>query len=109
MPTAIALILWVSPAWALNLTVEVEGVSGDLEKNVRALLTVLHEDSATMSASRLQRLHLQAKPEIEQALRPFGYYTPHIDSALTPREDGWLARYRIDPGAPVRVATVDLH
>lgn len=109
VPTAIALILWVSPVWALNLTVEVEGVSGDLEKNVRALLAVLHEDSATMSASRLQRLHLQAKPEIEQALRPFGYYTPHIDSALTPREDGWLARYRIDPGAPVRVATVDLH
>ncbi|MDY6957171.1 MAG: autotransporter assembly complex family protein [Pseudomonadota bacterium] len=105
---AIALALGMSPVWALDLTVEVEGVSGDLEKNVRALLAVLQEDPATMSESRLQRLHLQARPEIEQALRPFGYYTPHIDSALTPRGGGWLARYRIDPGAPVRVATVDL-
>jgi len=108
VPMAIALALGMSPVWALDLTVEVEGVSGDLEKNVRALLAVLQEDPATMSESRLQRLHLQARPEIEQALRPFGYYTPHIDSALTPREGGWLARYRIDPGAPVRVATVDL-
>ena len=100
------LLVSMSPARAVELVVEVDGLSGDLEKNVRATLGILQENAERMSESRLRRLHLQAEADIEQALRPFGYYTPRIDSALTPRQAGWLARYRIDPGEPVRVADV---
>ncbi len=105
----IALSLGMPAAWALNLTVEVNGLSGDAEKNVRGLLSILQENRDRLSESRLRRLHLQAPAEIEQALRPFGYYTPHIDSSLTPRDNGWVARYRIEPGPAVRVARVELY
>ena len=103
---AVFLWIWISPAFAVTLSVEIAGIDGDLERNVRATLGILQEDAARMSESRLRRLHLQAQAEIEQALRPFGFYAPQIQTDLVPREGGWLARYRIDPGAPVRVSDV---
>ena len=104
--TAALLWLWVAPAFAVTLRVEISGIDGDLERNVQATLGLLQEDAARMSESRLRRLHLQAQPEIERALRPFGFYAPRIETALLPRDGGWLARYRVDPGAPVRVSDV---
>lgn len=103
---AVFLWVWIGPAFAVALSVEITGIDGDLERNVRATLGVLQEDAARMSDSRLRRLHLQAPAEIEQALRPFGFYAPRIESELIPRDAGWVARYRVDPGAPVRLSEV---
>lgn len=103
---AVLFWVWIAPASAVTLSVEIAGIDGDLERNVRASLGILQEDAARMSESRLRRLHLQAQAEIEQALRPFGFYAPRIETELAPRDGGWLARYRIDPGVPVRLSEV---
>lgn len=80
------------PASAVTLSVEIAGIDGDLERNVRTSLGILQEDAARMSESRLRRLHLQAQAEIEQALRPFGFYAPRIETELTPvTAAGWRA------------------
>jgi translocation and assembly module TamA len=98
------------PAAALTgVQVEIVGVGGVLADNVRAFLSIAKkEDAAAPSARAVRRLYLQADSEIRQALQPFGYYSPRIRSALSRTEDGWLARYRIEPGPPTIVRDVDI-
>lgn len=57
---AVFLWVWISPAFAVALSVEITGIDGDPERNVRATLGILQEDAARMSDSRLRRLHLQS-------------------------------------------------
>ncbi|NVK40877.1 MAG: outer membrane protein assembly factor [Oceanospirillaceae bacterium] len=98
---------------AATVAVEVGAISGELapelERNIRAHLAIerLNGEPAPMS-SRLQYLHRQASEQIEAALQPFGYYAPHIEAELIRGNEGWVARYRIAPGQPVRLDAVDL-
>jgi translocation and assembly module TamA len=106
-----ATLLWLIPAWGLELRVNIEGVDGDLEKNVEAFLQIYREREAPeMRVARLRRLHGRAPEQIREALQPFGYYQVEIDSALS-RDEGaqsaWVATYRIDPGEQVVIGDVD--
>jgi len=102
------LLVWPLAAVALELKVELEGVGGELKDNVRAYLDIYQERSnADLRVSRLRYLHARAKQQIEQALQPFGYYRSQVESSLTQVGDKWTARYRIDPGPAIQVASVD--
>jgi translocation and assembly module TamA len=91
------------------IRVEVEGVRGELRDNVLAQLGIeQRRRDAGLWESQIQRLHRQAEAEIRAALQPFGHYRATVDGALTREGNGWRARYRIDPGEPVRVGTVDV-
>lgn len=94
-----------------RLRVEIEGVGGELRNNVEAFLRLIpltETDETLPGESRLRWLHQRADDDIREALQPFGYYRPEIDSELTATEEGWLARYRIDPGPPLPLAGLDL-
>ena len=92
-----------------TLTVKVEGLDGPLRDNVLAALELNRfADKAAPEESRLRWLHHDAARQIGEALQPFGYYQPVIDSTLERTADGWEARYRIDPGPPLKIATVDV-
>lgn len=104
---ALALALAPTAAGAA-VRIEVEGLDGDLERNVLALLSLRDEDPDDLDERRVRQLHAQAPGEIEVALQPFGYYRPLIHSELTQEGDDWIARYRVDPGPPLRIAVVDL-
>lgn len=92
-------------AWAaLTVEVRVEGIDGALYDNVMQRLTLEAERShPLLEEYRLRRLHQLAAEEIRAALRPFGYYRPEVEAMLSEQNGGWLARYRIMPGVPVRV------
>lgn len=96
---------------ALELKVEVEGLAGAEEKNVLALLGVYQErEDKNMSPLRLLALHRRAPEQIRDALAPFGLYRVRIEDSLTPPAQDvgtWVARYRVDPGPPVRIASID--
>ncbi|KAA0875413.1 outer membrane protein assembly factor [Nitrincola tapanii] len=85
-------------------------MSDALADNVRGFLSIQSlEDQDVRSESRLRYLHRQAEGEIRQALEPFGYYTPQIETELQRLDSGdWQARYRIDPGVPTRVSRVEI-
>lgn len=94
------------PVWA-GVSVDVDGLEGLLEDNVRASLSIARAaDDAP--ASRIQRLHARAEEEIRKALQPFGYYQPQITGALTQEGDDWRASYTVAAGPQVTVATVDV-
>ncbi len=70
------------------ISVDIEGVSGAQLDNVRAYLTI-HKVSKQASKTvdgisdfAVERMHGKAGKEIVDALMPFGYYSPEIESVL---------------------------
>jgi translocation and assembly module TamA len=98
-------------AAAPSLKVVVEGVEGQQEKNVLALLGIHNEQKDdALTVPRLVALHRRAPDEIRAALAPFGLYRVVVEDELTKPESAggrWVATYRIDPGEPVKVSSVD--
>ncbi|MDH5470095.1 MAG: outer membrane protein assembly factor, partial [Gammaproteobacteria bacterium] len=89
--------------------VEIEGVTDALLENVRNTLSIVqYKDDANLSRPWVQRLHGKAESEIRAALKPYGYYRPTVEKALSRRDDGWTASYRIDPGVPVPIRSADV-
>lgn len=64
--------------------------------------------SERMSEAQLQRLLQLAPQQIRELLSTEGYYSPNISTELQPQGAGWLVQLKVDPGAPVRVAEIDL-
>jgi translocation and assembly module TamA len=104
-------LLLPAAAAAVSLKVEVEGVEGQQEQNVLALLAIYQEqNNADLSVPRLLALHRRAPEQIRHALTPFGLYRVEVEDSLTqPDTEGgsWVARYRIDPGEAVKIGAVD--
>jgi translocation and assembly module TamA len=108
--TAIAVLLMAlssaAPLAGVPLRVEVEGVKRDLERNIRSVLSLEQEDEDELNEERIRRLHAKAAEEIGEALQPFGYYRPQIRSQLRQEGERWIARYEVDAGPPIKVASV---
>lgn len=103
----VALVLatfgWLPAAGAAEkLEVEFTGVDGALLENLRALSSLQRlSRSDELDAEMIARLAQRAPAEARTALRPFGYYEPKIETALTQVEGVWHARIAIAPGDPV--------
>ncbi len=92
-----------------TMRVDVRGLDADLEKNVRAFLTVEQQKNADdLTAQRIRRYHARAEDEIRAALEPFGYYNPEIRADLKQTDSTWRASYRVDAGKPVRISDIDI-
>lgn len=91
------------------IEVEVVGVEDELRDNVLQFLSLeRNRGEPELSDAMVERLHARAPNEIRAALKPFGYYTPTVESLLEPTDKGWSARYTIDPGEPTRLVAFDV-
>jgi len=95
-----------------KLEVRVEGLQGEYEKNVLALLGIYQErKDKALSVPRVQALHRRAPDQIRKALAPLGFYQAEVvngdgKGTLTKPESEngtWIADYQVVPGEPVRV------
>ncbi|MEH6576091.1 MAG: autotransporter assembly complex family protein [Amphritea sp.] len=107
------LLLLASPVSNLmaasSLTVKIDGVSSDQEKNIRGLLRIQQlEGKEIENRSRLRFLHSKADKEIRRALQPFGLYRPDITSLLSEKEQQWTAHYQISPGPVLLIGNLDI-
>ena len=92
-----------------RVRVVVTGVDPEITHNVMLVLQLAREAAAgPLTHTRIVHLHRRADTEIETALRPYGYYEPHISKSLQPGATEWVALYVIDPGVPVRVKSVNI-
>ncbi|HRD65534.1 MAG TPA: autotransporter assembly complex family protein [Candidatus Competibacter sp.] len=92
-----------------TLTVLVDGVEGAPRDNVLAYLDINRfAGKSAPEETELRWLHANAERNIREALQPFGYYEPAIESSLNRTAGGWEARYRIQLGHPVHIAAVDV-
>lgn len=108
--TAFILGVTISTAAAQpKVEVTVEGIDGELRENVVLLLSIYQQrDHPDLTAGRINRLHEKAETEIRHALEPFAYYRPHITSELSQDRERWHARYQIDSGPRLPIASLNL-
>lgn len=107
----LSLLSWLLPAFAQtsDVSVEITGIGVDLLDNVQGNLGLYQQrNHPLLNEALIRRLHRNAPAEIREALEPFGYYRVGVEATLEPRDGGWLARYRVDPGPPVVVQEVRL-
>ena len=100
--------LLAAPLSAARVKVEIDGVKRDLERNIRSVLSLEQEPDDKLDPTTIRRLHERAPQEIGEALQPFGYYKPQVRSELRQDGDRWIARYEVDEGPPIKIASVDL-
>jgi translocation and assembly module TamA len=107
----LAVCLMAGPLAHAAVDVDVRGVDEQLRANVLAYLSFARykKGSAELSADTVERLHNRVEREVQQALRPLGYYEPQVDSTVTEEGRGnWRVVIDITPGAPVLVEHVDV-
>lgn len=96
------LLAVASGAEAAKVRLQVEGLSGDLNKNVRASLSTIGTDEVSSDG----RFRTRVTKAIEQGLRALGYYEPHIDFESRPAPPGGgrpVLIARVKPGQPVKI------
>jgi translocation and assembly module TamA len=108
---AVLALAWTTCHGAADrIEIVVQGVDSDVADNVRGYLTlnryVQRED---LTDAQVRRLADRAVDEAADALRPFGYYAPTLRSRTSRDGDRWIVRLKIQPGEPVRMATVQVH
>jgi translocation and assembly module TamA len=99
------------PVRAAGVNVEVRGVDETLRANVLAYLSFerYKKGGVDLNADMIERLHNRVEREVQEALRPYGYYEPQVSSAVTDLGKGdWRVVVDIKPGRPVVVASIDV-
>lgn len=92
-----------------SVQVEISGVDSEIEENIRAKLTLVRlTEREQLSAGAVRRLHGRVRSEARDAMRPFGFYRPRIESRLRQQDGQWLVTIQVDPGDPVVVSEIDV-
>ncbi|MDU7868255.1 MAG: POTRA domain-containing protein, partial [Pantoea sp.] len=98
-----ASLLLAAPALeAATVRLQVEGLTGDLQKNVRARLSTIGNDEVSNDG----RFRARVSVAIKEGLRALGYYEPEIDfeSRPAPPKGGRpVLVARVTPGEPVKI------
>jgi len=98
-------------AWALALSVNIDGLSPALRDHVAAYVDILQQQESgadNLTLARLQRLHDRAPQQIKTALQVYGYYQASVQSSLQQEEGTWVATYTVNVGEPIRITEVNL-
>jgi translocation and assembly module TamA len=103
-------VLVCSPARA-DIHVDIAGIDGELRRNVLALLSLeRYKDHDRLEPAAVQRLYNRIDEEVRTALKPYGYYDPHVTSTMDgpDKDHHWHVSIVIDAGLPVLVDTVSV-
>ncbi len=93
----------------VQLTVQIEGLDGELLANVEALAGIVRASkSGAVRAGHVYRLYEKAPEQIERALEPFGHYRVSVETSLDSDSSPWVARFVVDPGPPILIDRLDI-
>ncbi len=87
---------------AASVRLKVEGLSGELEKNVRAQLSTIQSDEVTPD----RRFQARVDDAIREGLKALGYYEPTIDFNLQPPPANGgrqVLQVHVNAGEPIRI------
>ena len=101
-----SLLLVSGVASAASVRLQVEGLSGELEKNVRAQLSTIQSDEVTPD----RRFRARVDDAIREGLKALGYYEPTIDFDLRPppAKGRQVLIAKVTPGEPVRIGGTEV-
>jgi len=106
----VLMCLVACPLARANVNVDIRGIDEPLRGNVLVYLSFeRYKHSTDLSADTLERLHERVEREVQAALKPFGYYGPHVHSGVEDLGHGdWKVTIDVDPGQPVLMDKVDV-
>lgn len=111
LQTAICCLMWIVPCEAApggsEPKLELSGVSGPLEVNLRAGLSLAAEPCST-PRWRVRQLFKQADQELDKAARALGYYHIQLKKRLQFQQDCWQASFAISPGEALHFSEVSI-
>lgn len=110
MGVYLGLILFSAVAWADNVEYKVTGVDEPMLTNVRDHVTAFRFGSSAALNTRLRRKLIEdAVKATGDAMRPFGYFHPVVDVAISPKAAGeWLLTVNVKAGPPVLVQDLQI-
>ncbi len=97
------LLMAAPAAYAANLRLQVTGLTGELEKNVRARLSTITSDEINADG----RFRSRVSVAIKEGLKALGYYHPQIDFELKPAPAGGgrpVLLVKVTAGEAVKIA-----
>lgn len=102
----LCLLLAAPLAHAAQVRLVVEGLSGQLQQNVRATLSTIGEDEISNDG----RFRVRAADAIRQGLRALGYFQPTIEFEYRPGSIFSRPQLiaNVTPGEPVRIAELNV-
>jgi translocation and assembly module TamA len=103
--------LSAEPARAAGVNVEVRGVDEKLRANVLAYLSFerYKKGGAELNPDMVERLHNRVEREVQDALRPYGYFEAQVSSTVTDLGKGeWRVVIDVKPGRPVLVTSIEV-
>lgn len=104
----IILIASATAVSAKEVVVELKGLSKEMEQNALFLLSLKQfEERENTSAAEIRRLFDKGKKQIQESLKPYGYYKAKVTSSLEKHDGVWHAVYNVDPGPPIIVTKMD--
>jgi translocation and assembly module TamA len=101
----------------------IDGIKGESYDNAFASLSLQRQKQhPRLNVRRIKTLFAKGEEQIQQALKPFGFYRAEVSSELQQKSCGaldkikikdckdtyWEAKYRVKPGIPMLVRTVDI-
>jgi len=101
-----ALLLVSETAFAANVRLQLEGLTGELQKNVRAQLSTIQSDEVTPD----RRFQARVDDAIREGLKALGYYEPTIEFELRPppAKGRQVLIARVKAGEPVLIGGTDV-
>ncbi|MCT4703067.1 autotransporter assembly complex protein TamA [Enterobacteriaceae bacterium H20N1] len=102
----VSLCLASTWAGAANVRLQVEGLTGELQKNVRAQLSTIQSDEVTPD----QRFQARVDDAIRGGLKALGYYEPTISYELLPPppKGRQVLKVMVQAGPPVLIGGTDV-
>ena len=108
---ALACLAVLAQPAAAAIRVEVNGVDANLRRNVLALLSLeRYKDRDRIEPDAVERLYRRVDSEVRDALKPYGYYNPSVQSTITADAShrNWRVQIDIRAGEPVLVEEVSI-
>ncbi|WP_440864968.1 autotransporter assembly complex protein TamA [Symbiopectobacterium purcellii] len=99
-------LLATASSYAENVRLQVVGLEGELQRNVRARLSTIGPDEVSADG----RFRARVDDAIRRGLRALGYYDPQINFEYRPAKNGGrpLLLVTVTPGEPVKIAGTDV-
>jgi len=95
-------------AHAGKLTVQIDGVDGELKAAVDASAELVQYNGRDVTAAQARRLGDRAPDQVAKALQAYGYYNASADAELQETAGGFQASLHVKPGDATTVATLEL-
>ncbi len=86
-----------------KVTLEIEGVQGELAQAARANLELQDFLDREVTARQLRGLVTRGEQQIRLGLEPYGYYEAQAKGRLERRAEGWKVTFNVVAGTPARV------